>query len=64
MAKLFFGDFKNAGAFNYVSLPVGKEEAMIEMPDVADKIFTYSAWFVMPGLLWILSFTRLREKEF
>jgi hypothetical protein len=64
MAKLFFGDFKEAGAFNYVTLPVGKEEAMIEMPDVAGKIFSYSAWFIMPGLLWILSFIRLREKEF
>ena len=35
-----------------------------ELPDVVGKIFTYCIWFVIPGILWILSFTRLREKEF
>ncbi len=64
MAKLFFGNFNEAGAFNYVAIPIGKQEGIIEMPDVVGKIFTYSIWFVIPGLLWILSFTRLREKEF
>lgn len=64
MAKSFFGEFNGAGAFNHVTIPVGKEEGTIELPDVVAKIFTYSIWFVIPGLLWILSFTRLREKEF
>ncbi len=64
MAKFFFGNFNDAGAFNHVTIPLGKEEGIIELPDVAGKIFTYSIWFVIPGLLWLLSFTRLREKEF
>ncbi len=64
MAKLFFGEFNNAGAFNYITIPVGKEEGYIELPYVADKIFNYCAWFFLPGLLWILSYTRLCEKEF
>ena len=64
MAKLFFGIFNEAGAFNYVAIPIGKQEGIIELPDVVGKIFTYCIWFVIPGILWILSFTRLREKEF
>jgi hypothetical protein len=64
MAKSFFGKFNDVGAFNHVTIPVGQEEGTIELPDIVAKIFTYSIWFVIPGLLWILSFTRLREKEF
>ncbi|MEO7120699.1 MAG: hypothetical protein ABIY62_06355 [Ginsengibacter sp.] len=64
MAKSFFGEFNGAGAFNYVTIPVGKQEGIIELPDVVGKIFNNLIWFVIPGLLWILAFTRLREKEF
>ncbi|MDQ6845018.1 MAG: hypothetical protein M3Z92_11790 [Bacteroidota bacterium] len=64
MAKLFFGNFNDAGAFNHVTIPVGKEEATVELPSAIGNIFTYSIWFIIPGILWILSYTRLREKEF
>ncbi len=64
MAKLFFGNFNEAGAFNYITLPIGKQEGIIELPDVVGKIFNNLIWFIIPGMLWILSFTRLREKEF
>ena len=64
MAKLFFENFNEAGAFNYVSIPIGKQEGIIELPDAVGKIFNCGIWFVIPGILWILSYTRLREKEF
>ncbi|HEY5464680.1 MAG TPA: hypothetical protein VIJ95_15565 [Hanamia sp.] len=64
MAKLFFGNFNKAGAFNYVTIPIGKQEGIIELPEVVGKVFNNCLWFVIPGLLWILSFSRLREKEF
>ena len=64
MAKLLFGTINDAGPFNHVTIPVGKEEGSIELPAGVGKVFSYSLWYILPAMLWLLSFTRLREKEF
>jgi len=64
LAKIIFGNIADAGPFNHVTIPVGKEEASIELPEQAAKIFYYALSFVLPLILWLLTFTRLREKEF
>lgn len=64
LAKIFFGNFNDAGVFNHIVIPVGKEEGTIEVPDNVANIFNYSLFYIIPAILWMLSFVRLREKEF
>jgi len=64
MAKLIFGTITDAAPFNHVSVPVGKEGGSIELPSGIVNIFNYSILYIFPAILWLLSFTRLREKEF
>ncbi|MEO6328143.1 MAG: hypothetical protein ABIO55_04390 [Ginsengibacter sp.] len=63
-AKILFGTISDAGPFSRVSIPVGKEEGTIELPEIASGIFDNILKYVFPGMLWILAFIRLREKEF
>ncbi|MEP6926785.1 MAG: hypothetical protein ABI834_04070 [Ginsengibacter sp.] len=63
-AKLLFGNISDAGPFSHVSIPVGKEEGSIDLPETAARFFDANLQFIFPGMLWILAFIRLREKEF
>ncbi len=64
LAKIFFGNFNDAGVFNHIVIPVGKQEGTIELPSGIEHIYNYSIFYIIPAILWVLSFTRLREKEF
>ena len=64
MAKLFFGNINDAGTLTNVTIPVGKEEGTIQIPERISDAFNYSIWYIFPAMLWLLAFTRLREKEF
>jgi hypothetical protein len=64
MAVLLFGNISDAAPFHHVNILLGKEEGSVELPGTAVQIFNNSIWFVLPPLLWVLAFTRLREKEF
>jgi hypothetical protein len=64
LANLFFGKILDTFPFSQVTIPVGKEQASIVMPDWINKIFTYSLGYFIPAILYVLAFTRLREKEF
>ena len=64
IATIFFGPINSAIVFNSVTIPVGKEEGSIELPSGIVDIINNSVWYVMPPVLWLLAFTRLREKEF
>ena len=63
-AEITFGTINEAAPFNHVSVPVGKEEGSIELPEKASWIFRFSISYVFTILLWVLAFVRLREKEF
>lgn len=64
MAVLVFGHINEAAPFKHVTLQAGNEEGSLELPSGVVPIFNYSIWYVLPAILWFLSFTRLREKEF
>ena len=64
VATLLFGHINNASVFNSVTIPAGKEEGSIELPRGFVDIINNSIWNVLPAILWLLAFTRLREKEF
>jgi hypothetical protein len=64
LAVLFFGHVNDAAPFNHVTIPVGKEEGSIEPPKLASAIYFYGIVYIIPVLLWVVTFIRLREKEF
>jgi len=65
IAFVLFGHINDAVPFNHVTIPVGKEEGSIELPSgIINNFFNNSIWYVLPPILWLLAFTRLREKEF
>ncbi len=64
LGMLFFGNINEAGPLNHVTLPVGKEEGSIQVPERISDAFNYSLWYIFPAMLWLLAYTRLREKEF
>ncbi len=64
MANMLFGHINDAAPFNRVAIPVGKDEGHIELPSGVVNIFNYGIWYILPPILWLLAFTRLREKEF
>src|SRR5205085_12070833 len=64
IAKLFFGNINDAGPFDHVTVPVGKDEGSIILPSNIQNIFYYSIWYILLAILWLLSLTRLNEKEF
>lgn len=63
-AKMLFGNVNDAQPFHHVAIPVGKEEGTIELPARVQTIFNYILFYIFPGSLWVLAYTRLREKEF
>lgn len=63
-ATMLFGNIDDAAALGHVAIPVGKEVGVIELPAGFAKIFKYLFLYVGPACFWLLSFTRLREKEF
>jgi hypothetical protein len=64
MAFGLFGSIEDAAPFNHVAIRIGKETGSLEMPTAAGKIFKYAIIYIYPAIIWFLSFTRLREKEF
>jgi hypothetical protein len=64
IARIFFGNINDAGPFNHVTIPVGKEEGFLELPKTMANIYFYFFVYIIPAVLWLISYIRLREKEF
>lgn len=64
IAKVMFGNIEAAFPFREVAIPVGKETGSVELPKNMFAIGGYAIDYVIPITLWILSYIRLREKEF
>ena len=63
-AIIFFGNVTDAAPFNHVTIPVGKEQGSIEHSKFWANIFFYGIAYVVPILVWGISYVRLRDKEF
>jgi len=64
VANLLFGSVLEAGPFNSVIVPVGKEEGMIQLPEGQEMFVGMAVGLVLPSILCVLSLVRMREKEF
>jgi len=63
-ARLMFTNIDNAFPFLHVGILVGKEVGSVELPKNAHDTYWNFMTFVLPAILWIVAFIRLREKEF
>lgn len=64
MAMSLFENVQDASPFHGVAIRAGKETGSLELPAQISKIFTYAFIYFFPAIMWLLSYTRLREKEF
>ncbi|HEU0063429.1 MAG TPA: hypothetical protein VFQ58_00295, partial [Flavisolibacter sp.] len=64
IATILFGNIKDAGLYDHVTLIVGRETGTLILPMKVEKFFHYSMTYVMPSVLWFLPLIRMREKEF
>ena len=63
-ARFLFGNLSDAFPFRYVALFSGKSVGSIELPEKAARFYAYSFNFIVPLILWVTAYIRLREKEF
>jgi hypothetical protein len=63
LAHTFFRNVDDAFPFNSIFIKVGNENGSIELPHSFSNITYYFFSFIVPGVLWITTLIRLREKE-
>jgi len=64
MAKAFFDNIDKTIPFNAVFITVGKEFGKIELPSYASKAVHICILYIVPAILLVTAYVRLREKEF
>lgn len=62
--SIIFGKINDAGLFHQITIPAGQEEGTVELPADVSNLFYYTLAYFFPTILFLLSYTRLREKEF
>lgn len=64
MAKAIFDNVNNALPYYGVFIPVGKEIGKLVLPSYASKAVDICILYIVPAVLLITAYVRLREKEF
>ncbi|MEO5595321.1 MAG: hypothetical protein ABIR15_16305 [Chitinophagaceae bacterium] len=64
IAKWMIPEAANAFPYLLVWINIGKDVARLDLPDYASHIVKLSFNFIIPAILWMLSYIRLKEKEF
>ena len=64
IAKMFFSNVQTAFPYYLVWLMEGKERGRMELPSTSLQTVGIFFRFIIPAMLWLLAFMRLREKEF
>lgn len=64
MAKAVFESVDKALPYYCVFIPVGKEFGKVLLPAYASVAVDICLLYVVPAILWLLTYVRLREKEF
>ncbi len=64
IAKMMMEHVNNALPYFLVFIDVNNEAGRIELPGNVARIVSILIQFVVPSILWILAFVRLKEKEF
>jgi len=64
IAKAMITNVENAMPYFLVWIKVHTEEGRIELPASVMQVVKILIQFIIPSILWILAFIRLKEKEF
>ena len=64
IAEAVFDKIDKALPYYCVFIPVGKEFGKVLLPDLASNVVDICMLYVMPAIFWLVTFIRLREKEF
>jgi hypothetical protein len=64
MAKSIFDNLDRSLPYYCVFIPVNGQFGKVLLPETASKAVDLASFFIVPAILWIVSFIRLREKEF
>jgi hypothetical protein len=64
IAKALFENVDKALPFYCVFIPVGKDFGKVLLPDYASVAVDICLLYIVPTILWLVTFVRLREKEF
>lgn len=63
LAHALFRNVDDAFPFDNISIRVGNNDGTLELPSSFSNIVYYFIAFIIPGILWITTWIRLREKE-
>ncbi|HEY8784057.1 MAG TPA: hypothetical protein VIM16_20685 [Mucilaginibacter sp.] len=63
VAKAFFTNVDAALPFNSIFIKVGNDDGSLELPRAFSNMATLAIQFIIPGIVLITAFIRLREKE-
>ena len=64
IAKAMISDVQNAMPYFLVWIKVHTAEGRIELPEKMMQVVKILIQFIIPSILWLLAFVRLKEKEF
>ncbi len=64
VAKMMMSGVQNAMPYLWTWIRINDAEGRIEMNTVVLNVWQYCAFILVPFILWVLAFVRLREKEF
>jgi len=64
LANLFFKNVDSAFPYYLVWINFNKDRGKLELPSNILNIVKIMFQYIIPGILWILAYVRLREKEF
>jgi hypothetical protein len=64
IANLFFENVDNAFPYYLVWITSNKDRGRLELPSGTLNIVNIVFQYIIPVILWILAYVRLREKEF
>lgn len=63
VAHLLFNDVDWATPFNNVFIIVGNSVGSVELPEGGSQFAHIAFMYIIPGILWLTTYIRLREKE-
>jgi hypothetical protein len=64
IANMMMENVDNAMPYLGVWIKKGTEEGRIDLPENFQKVIDVLSWVVLPSILWLLAYQKLREKEF
>jgi hypothetical protein len=63
LAHVMFHNVDEASPFYFVFIKVGNNVGKIELPHIADQMVGIAWFYIIPAILWLTTYIRLREKE-